>query len=81
MYISYTIRAIFIIFSFTLFIILNKVNCLKDEYIYTCIKKLEISFSDIDWMIENKLCIEIPRVITGDCLLADYKNEKYLKKL
>ena len=47
--------------------------------VYTCIKKLEISFSDIDWMIENKLCIEIPRVISGGCLLADYKNEKYLK--
>lgn len=47
--------------------------------VYTCVKKLEIPFSDIDWMIENKMCIEIPRVITGSCLLTDNKNEKYLK--
>lgn len=49
-YISYTIRAIFIILSFILFIILNKVNCLKNEYIYTCIKNFLIMISIVGFL-------------------------------
>lgn len=31
--------------------------------VYTLVKQLEISFEDIDWLIEEGLCIEIPRAI------------------
>lgn len=31
--------------------------------VYTLVRQLEIPFSDIDWLIENGLCIEIPRAI------------------
>lgn len=31
--------------------------------VYTLIRQLEIDFHEIDWLIENGLCIEIPRAI------------------
>ena len=31
--------------------------------VYTLVKQLEISFEDIDWLIEEGLCVEIPRAI------------------
>ena len=31
--------------------------------VYTLVKQLEVSFEDIDWLIEEGLCIEIPRAI------------------
>ena len=31
--------------------------------VYTLVKQLEISFEDVDWLIEEGLCVEIPRAI------------------